>query len=87
MQLIKTEQQQFEKWVLTAEGSEVVKSGSHEARVYNAVDKKDGTSQAEIMASVGVSLLTSHYSVNARVGNGELKMGAKLYCANGQSYG
>lgn len=48
-QLIRTEQQQFEKWVLTAEGTEVVKSGSHEARVYNAVNKTEGTRQVDIM--------------------------------------
>ena len=52
LQLIRTEQQQFEKWVLTAEGSEIVKSGSHEARVFNAVDEKEGTAQAELMVSV-----------------------------------
>ena len=49
MQVIKTEQRQFERWVVTEEGREVMKTGSHEARVYNAVDKDEGTSQAEIM--------------------------------------
>ena len=49
VQLITTEQRQFEKWVLTEEGSEVVKTGSHEARVYHAVDSNEGTAQSKIM--------------------------------------
>ena len=43
------EQQQYEKWELTPEGMEVLKYGSHEARVYNAVDSNEGTAQAQIM--------------------------------------
>ncbi|CAI8034323.1 Phenylalanine--tRNA ligase alpha subunit [Geodia barretti] len=34
--VVSTEQRQFESWVLTGEGQEVVENGSHEARVYNA---------------------------------------------------
>ena len=49
IQMIKTEQRQFEQWVVTGEGSEVMKSGSHEARVYKAVDENAGTAQSEIM--------------------------------------
>ena len=49
--MIVTEQRQFEQWVLTEEGSEVIQNGSHEARVYNAVDAQNGTSQAHIMVS------------------------------------
>lgn len=45
------EQQQFEKWELTPEGVEVQKYGSHEARLYNAIDSNVGTKQAEIMVS------------------------------------
>ena len=48
-QLINTEQRQFERWVLTSEGKEVVASGSHEARVYFAVDEVNGTLQSELM--------------------------------------
>ena len=40
--------------MLTAEGLEVVKCGSHEARVYNAVDSTEGTPQAQIMVCVCV---------------------------------
>ena len=57
LQVIKTEQRQFEKWVLTAEGTEVVERGSHEARVYDAVDPKEGTSQAELMVCVCVCVV------------------------------
>lgn len=49
VQVISTEQRQFESWELTSEGSEVVEKGSHEARVYSAVDPENGTPQAEIM--------------------------------------
>ena len=52
MQVIKTEQRQFEKWVLSAEGSECVERGSHEARLFDAVDPKSGVSQAELMVCV-----------------------------------
>ena len=36
---------------MTDEGADIVKMGSHEARVYNAIDRLDGTLQNEIMAS------------------------------------
>lgn len=49
VQLIRTEQRQFEKWVVTGEGTEVMETGSHEARVYDAVDKDQGTTQSELM--------------------------------------
>ncbi len=47
--MIKTEQRQFESWVLTSEGTEIVESGSHEARLFNAVDPETGALQAELM--------------------------------------
>ncbi len=51
-QVIVTELRQFEQWVLTDEGSEVVRDGSHEARVYRAVDPQNGTLQADIMVCI-----------------------------------
>ena len=47
--MIETEQRQFERWVLTSEGEEVVARGSHEARMFEAVDKDSGSLQAELM--------------------------------------
>lgn len=38
--------------MLTGEGTEVVEEGSHEARVYGAVDAETGTPQAEIMVTI-----------------------------------
>lgn len=35
--------------MVTVEGAEVMKTGSHEARVYQAVDKDTGTLQADVM--------------------------------------
>ena len=35
--------------MLTAEGSEIVEKGSHEARLFNAVDPEKGSLQAELM--------------------------------------
>ena len=51
LKVITTEQRQFDKWVLTSEGSEIVEKGSHEARLYRAVDKENGTLQADLMVS------------------------------------
>lgn len=47
--MILAQQRQFDKWVLTDEGSEVTREGSHEARVYSAVDPKTGSLQSDIM--------------------------------------
>lgn len=44
-----TELRQFDQWVLTDEGLEVIRDGSHEARVYRAVDPQNGSLQADIM--------------------------------------
>ena len=49
--MISTEQRQFESWVLTGEGLEVMEKGSHEARVYGAVNAETGTPQSEIMVT------------------------------------
>jgi len=54
LQRIRTEQRQFEKWVLTGEGEEIVQHGSHEARLFNAVNPQDGSPQAELMVCVCV---------------------------------
>ena len=43
---------QFERWVLTDEGREVVERGSHEARMFQAVDADSGSPQAELMVHV-----------------------------------
>ena len=49
MQVVSSEQRQFERWILTGEGQDVVEKGSHEARVYHAVAPDEGTLQSEIM--------------------------------------
>lgn len=51
LQVIETEQRQFERWVLTGEGVDVMEKGSHEARMFQAVDKDTGSLQAELMVS------------------------------------
>ncbi|KAL5487097.1 hypothetical protein EMCRGX_G019656 [Ephydatia muelleri] len=57
--VIQLEQNQFEKWELTEEGAEIVEKGSHEARVFNAVDAEKGSLQADLMklpnAKIGFS--------------------------------
>ena len=40
--------------MLTAEGEEMVQYGSHEARLFNAVDPQNGSIQAELMVCVCV---------------------------------
>ena len=50
--MIETDQRQFERWVLTDEGQEVVERGSHEARMFQAVDADGGSPQAELMVSM-----------------------------------
>ena len=39
------------QWQLTDEGREVIREGSHEARLYNAVDSRHGTLQDQLMVS------------------------------------
>ena len=51
IKVIQLEQDQFEKWELTEEGAEIVEKGSHEARVFNAIEAEKGSLQADIMAS------------------------------------
>ena len=46
---MQSEQRQFERWDLTDEGREVVERGSHEARVFQAVDADVGTLQDKLM--------------------------------------
>ena len=53
LQVVKTEQRQFEKWVLTVEGSEIVEKGSHEARLFNTVDAEKGSLQTDLMVREG----------------------------------
>lgn len=62
--MISSEQRQFERWELTAEGEEMVQHGSHEARLFNAVDPQNGSLQAELMVCVCVCV---------HVGVGELR--------------
>ena len=52
--MISSEQRQFERWELTAEGEAMVQHGSHEARLFNAVDPQNGSLQAELMVCVCV---------------------------------
>ena len=60
--------------MLTAEGSEVVKHGSHEARVYNAVDGTTGTPQAQIMvcecSPAALSMSLASFSLTFSRGKG-----------------
>ena len=49
LQVIKTEQYQLQKWVLTKEGSEILQNGSHEVQMFTAVDPNKGTPQKELM--------------------------------------
>ena len=60
--MILAQQRQFEKWVLTDEGSEVIREGSHEARVYGAVDSKTGSLQSDIMVRLTM-MMSSLYNV------------------------
>lgn len=50
--VITTEQRQFESWVLTQEGKEMVEKGSHEARMFASVSPQGGSPQADLMKSV-----------------------------------
>ena len=52
--MIESEQRQFERWVLTGEGQEVMEKGSHEARMFDSVDKDSGSLQTELMVRVCV---------------------------------
>ncbi|XP_019861088.1 PREDICTED: phenylalanine--tRNA ligase alpha subunit-like, partial [Amphimedon queenslandica] len=47
--VIKTEQKQTELWELTEEGKEIAENGSHEVRLFEAVDQSNGTPQNELM--------------------------------------
>ena len=47
--MIKTELQQLEKLKLTKEGVEIAENGSHEFRVFMAVDKDHGSLHSELM--------------------------------------
>ena len=47
--MIKSEQRQFTTWVLTEEGRQVAREGSHEVHVFLAVHPVDGTPQSEVM--------------------------------------
>ena len=51
-QVIKSEQRQFTTWVLTDEGKQVAREGSHEVHVFLAVHPTDGTPQAEVMVRI-----------------------------------
>ena len=54
---MQSEQRQFERWELTEEGRNVVEQGSHEARVFQAVDADEGTTQVKLMVSSMEELL------------------------------
>lgn len=43
------EQDQSDHWELTDEGKEFVEKGSHEARLFNAIDQAKGTLQSTLM--------------------------------------
>ena len=38
--------------MLTEEGSEILQNGSHEVRLFNAVDPKKGTPQEELLVEL-----------------------------------
>lgn len=50
--MIKTELRQFNRWELTKEGAEIAENGSHEVRVFLAVDKDQGILHSEIIVRV-----------------------------------
>uniref|UniRef100_A0A1X7TUQ5 Phenylalanyl-tRNA synthetase domain-containing protein n=2 Tax=Amphimedon queenslandica TaxID=400682 RepID=A0A1X7TUQ5_AMPQE len=50
--ILKTEQKQTELWELTEEGKEIAENGSHEVRLFEAVDQSNGTPQNELMSKV-----------------------------------
>jgi phenylalanyl-tRNA synthetase alpha chain len=50
--VVKTEPRQFTTWAPTEEGQAVMEHGSHEVRVFEAVDPKNGTPQSSLMKSV-----------------------------------
>lgn len=50
LQVIEAEQHSSKHWELTAEGSDIVEHGSHEARVFNAIPE-EGMPQSQLMVS------------------------------------
>lgn len=50
--VVQVEQLQSDRWVLTDEGKDIVKHGSHEARVFYAINPEKGTLQSELMSVV-----------------------------------
>ena len=51
---MQVEQLQSDRWVLTDEGKDIVKHGSHEARVFYAINPEKGTLQSELMVTTFV---------------------------------
>ena len=47
--MIHTELRQFNLWELTKEGIEIAEKGSHEVRVFMAVDRNNGSLHSELM--------------------------------------
>jgi len=55
-EMVNYKQIENEKWNVTAEGNEIVETGSHEAKVFNAIPEGDeGISIADLTAKVGPS--------------------------------
>ena len=51
---MQVEQLQSDRWVLTDEGKDIVKHGSHEAQVFYAINPEKGTLQSELMVTTFV---------------------------------
>lgn len=64
LQVIEAELHSTVKWDLTEEGKQVVKHGSHEAQVYNAIPAA-GSTQPEIMViEAEVCILHSYLTIS-----------------------
>jgi len=55
-QVIETEAKTSKAWELTEEGRQIVKDGSHEARVFGAVPPTDGITQPDLAKAVGAAI-------------------------------
>lgn len=48
LQIIEAELRSTKRWELTAEGEEIAREGSHEARVFHSIPR-EGLAQSELM--------------------------------------
>lgn len=69
-QVIETEAKTSKAWELTEEGRQIVKDGSHEARVFGAVPPADGITQPDLAKAVGAT--TAKVGLGKAMANGWL---------------